>query len=404
MNAITPITADKASAIVEAVITRGDLADLSDAERAKYYVRVCESIGLNPMTQPFQYITLNGRLTLYARKDATDQLRNLRGVSIEIVSRQVISEVLTVHVRAKDKDGRTDEDFGAVPFPESIKGEVRANTILKAITKAKRRVTLSICGLGWLDETEIEDIPASAKAEPRNGFASDPFLPETGSRLDPVTEPGNGSGLDPFQTPKTGGRTTRQPKKTLPKKDCRGIYMKLHAEMKENKTAESLNEWVEATKDRVSLLHPEWQEIIGMQSAERMMELQQKARAEEVLNDAVRRHAGHDADGVVWDEAEVRKPTEDDGLTLPAALRVAPKREPSVKERLLADIPRLATARDCLAWGLEMDRFAAELPKADRDEISAVLLDRQAQLIREHVPPAPHQRRLFPIDGGNRAH
>jgi hypothetical protein len=386
MNAITPITADKASAIVEAVITRGDLADLSDSERAKYYVRVCESIGLNPMTQPFQYITLNGRLTLYARKDATDQLRNLRGVSIEIVSRQVTSEVLTVHVRAKDKDGRTDEDFGAVPFPESIKGEVRANTILKAITKAKRRVTLSICGLGWLDETEVEDIPESAKmALPKKCTAKEHF-PENGTAREPFSEP------------------MRQPKKTLPKKDCRGIYMKLHAEMKENKTAESLNEWVEATKDRVSLLHPEWQEIIGMQSAERMMELQQKARAEEVLNDAVRRHAGHDADGVVWDEAEVRKPTEDDGLTLPAALRVAPKREPSVKERLLADIPRLATARDCLAWGLEMDRFAAELPKADRDEISAVLLDRQAQLIREHVPPAPHQRRLFPIDGGNHGH
>jgi hypothetical protein len=106
MNAMLPITPEKASAIVEAVITRGDLADLSDGERAKYYVRVCESVGLNPMTQPFAYITL----TLYARKDATDQLRSLRGVSIEIIGRQLVAEVLTVHVRARDKDGRVDED------------------------------------------------------------------------------------------------------------------------------------------------------------------------------------------------------------------------------------------------------------------------------------------------------
>jgi hypothetical protein len=33
--------------------------------------------------------------------------------------------------------------------------------ILKAVTKAKRRVTLSICGLGFLDETEVDSIPGA---------------------------------------------------------------------------------------------------------------------------------------------------------------------------------------------------------------------------------------------------
>jgi len=33
---------------------------------------------------------------------------------------------------------------------------------MKAETKAKRRVTLSLAGLGWLDETEISDIPDHA--------------------------------------------------------------------------------------------------------------------------------------------------------------------------------------------------------------------------------------------------
>jgi hypothetical protein len=69
-------------------------------------------------------------------------------------------------VRATDKEGRVDEDFGAVSFPETLRGEARANTILKAITKAKRRVTLSICGLGFLDETEVENIPAARHAPP----------------------------------------------------------------------------------------------------------------------------------------------------------------------------------------------------------------------------------------------
>ena len=38
------------------------------------------------------------------------------------------------------------------------------NAKLKAITKAKRRVTLSICGLGFLDETEIDTIPSAQPA------------------------------------------------------------------------------------------------------------------------------------------------------------------------------------------------------------------------------------------------
>ena len=45
-------------------------------------------------------------------------------------------------------------------FSEALKGEVRANAILKAVTKAKRRATLSICGLGWLDESEVADYSA----------------------------------------------------------------------------------------------------------------------------------------------------------------------------------------------------------------------------------------------------
>jgi len=40
-----------------------------------------------------------------------------------------------------------------------LRGEAASNAVMKAVTKAKRRVTLSICGLRFLDETEVEDIP-----------------------------------------------------------------------------------------------------------------------------------------------------------------------------------------------------------------------------------------------------
>lgn len=149
--------ANDAGEIMESVIAKGDLARLSPEERSSYYMQVCRSIGLNPLTRPFEYITLQGKMTLYTRRDAADQLRKLNGISIEIVSKSVDDGILTVHVRAKDKTGRADEDYGVVSVG-GLKGDAAANAFLKAVTKAKRRVTLSISGLGWLDETEIETI------------------------------------------------------------------------------------------------------------------------------------------------------------------------------------------------------------------------------------------------------
>jgi hypothetical protein len=149
--------------IIEEVIAKNDLSKLTIEQRNNYYMAVCKSIGLNPLTQPLAYIPLNGKLTLYAKRDCADQLRKLHGISIEIISQEQTDGLLTVHVRAKDQTGRQDEDLGVVSFPETLRGENRANAILKAVTKAKRRVTLSISGLGFLDETEVEDIPAAAK-------------------------------------------------------------------------------------------------------------------------------------------------------------------------------------------------------------------------------------------------
>ena len=45
-----------------------------------------------------------------------------------------------------------------------LKGDALANGLMKAETKAKRRCTLSLCGLGMLDESEIETIPGAVRA------------------------------------------------------------------------------------------------------------------------------------------------------------------------------------------------------------------------------------------------
>ena len=181
------------AAILEQVVINGDLANLSEAERVKYYANVCESVGLNPLTKPFDYIKLNGRLILYAKRDCADQLRAIHGVSIKVLSKEEDDNGLyVVSVAAVDKHGRHDEDVGAVSIA-GLRGDNRANAIAKAMTKAKRRVTLSICGMGFLDETEVSGIPGAA---PITTQLDDIFPPDapTGPEVAVQTEKADSSG------------------------------------------------------------------------------------------------------------------------------------------------------------------------------------------------------------------
>ena len=174
--------------VVAAVInSQGDLSRLNDEARVQHYERVCQAVGLHASTQPFQYITLNRKLVLYAKKDATDQLRQIHGVSTRVVSKEEVDGLYIVTVGAVDRAGRQDEDVGAVQI-KGLVGDARANAMMKAITKAKRRVTLSICGLGMLSDVEVEDVPA---AQPPKHDLTAIFAPDKpeAPKNEPLTEP-----------------------------------------------------------------------------------------------------------------------------------------------------------------------------------------------------------------------
>jgi len=179
-NAIQVVGMDAAT--VETVLIGGDLSKLTPDQRLPSHQSVTKSIGLNPLTKPFEYIVLNGKMVLYARRDCTDQLRSLRNISIVITSRETLNEVYVVTARASNPEGRTDESTGAVSI-KGLAGEFLANAMMKAETKAKRRVTLSIAGLGMLDETEAESIPEArrVKVDTETGEIMEPefVIPES---------------------------------------------------------------------------------------------------------------------------------------------------------------------------------------------------------------------------------
>jgi hypothetical protein len=163
------------------------------------------------------------------------------------------------------------------------------------------------------------------------------------------------------------GESDAAQRKTLAKKDARDIYTKLQAGLDANASRRELNEWGEANAERIRLLPEDWQDTLRMRYQEKMLDLQQ-------------RELKHDADGVVWEENGERPITAadmvDDGLSLPSTLR-RPKLEPSLKDRLLADIPALASPQDILHWSLAMSAYSSGLKPADRDEITAALQSRQ---------------------------
>lgn len=166
----TPVISAEA---MEKVLLNADLSQLQANERLQYYRAVCDSVGLNPLTTPFEFIKLQGKLQLYAKRACTEQLRQIRNVSVKVESREVHEQCYVVTVSASLPNGREDCSIGVVPLTRKftnqdgvevtvgLKGEDLANAMMKAETKAKRRVTLAICGLSMMDETEVAAVAAA---------------------------------------------------------------------------------------------------------------------------------------------------------------------------------------------------------------------------------------------------
>lgn len=144
--------------IIESIVTKGDLSGLNQVQKVQYYNYRCKQIGLDPSAKPFDLLNLSGKQVLYANAGATQQLCNIHRLSTQITGKERVDDIYIVSVRVTGADGRVSENQGAVSIG-GLKGDGLANAVLKATTKAIRRSVLAHCGLGMLDETEVETIP-----------------------------------------------------------------------------------------------------------------------------------------------------------------------------------------------------------------------------------------------------
>jgi hypothetical protein len=128
-------------------------------------------------SRPFDYIKVRDpesggmKLVLYPNKDWAAQKRAKLKIKLTMVSQEIIHGTYQVMFHGVTGDGRDDTDIGVVPYDPTWKGDFRANLIKKAFTQAKRRVTISLAGRGYLDETEWDDVPGAKKVnvDPETG-------------------------------------------------------------------------------------------------------------------------------------------------------------------------------------------------------------------------------------------
>ena len=192
---VEPIALDPTA--LEDLMLKGDLGRLTPAQRVQYYAATCERVGLDPIAKPFDYLTLKGKTVLYANKGCAEQLRQRHQVSLKIEHTEVVNDIYAVTVIAYAPDGRTDTDMGTV-FVGRLSGSDLANAMLKAVTKAKRRVTPSLLGLGMLDELEVETIKdakttvadeqhklAQSKVKPQRDTPEETQVPELEEDMNP---------------------------------------------------------------------------------------------------------------------------------------------------------------------------------------------------------------------------
>lgn len=151
-------------AVVEKVITGGDLGQLTPEQRVRYYIQTCESLKLNWRTKPFDVVALRGQgaKTLYPNKGCAEQLAQIHNISVDLLEATTEQGVRIQKAKACLTNGRCATKTGAVPV-DGLRGDAYANAVMKCETKAHRRAVLALVGLNMPDESELESIPGSQR-------------------------------------------------------------------------------------------------------------------------------------------------------------------------------------------------------------------------------------------------
>lgn len=157
---------EEAALAVQRVNAAGkDTRALSPKEREATLAGLSRALGLNPLVNGVRFLTLQGGEVLYVTRQATDQIAARLRLNRETLVGPEVRDVagtkmVFCQVRVTAPDKRSEVATATLPLRDP------ANDLMKCETKAKRRATLSLAGLGLLTEEETETIPGAAPTTP----------------------------------------------------------------------------------------------------------------------------------------------------------------------------------------------------------------------------------------------
>jgi len=131
------------------------LDSLTKEEKVKLIEMICNEYDLNAALGHIQVIKKSNRNILYITKSGANHLMFKNQLSSEITNTAMASNILSFRVRVYN-DKRSVENVGVMHYWDGIKSDELSNRIMACHTKAVRRAVIAFCGLGVLDETELD--------------------------------------------------------------------------------------------------------------------------------------------------------------------------------------------------------------------------------------------------------
>src|SRR5258708_30457351 len=182
-----------------------DLESLTKAQRQEYIKNVCNHMGVPPELNlvMLTYLDEDGegprRLVAYAKRGATEIIRNNRSISVTDLTSKEVGGSIVLTASGKNDTGRQEIATGS-KWSKDLTGKDLDDAIMTAQTRACRRMTLQFVGAGVLDESEVN--PRKPVQLKETAFTSVATAPQ------PSVRPSSGPGKDvtlisPSQDPQT---------------------------------------------------------------------------------------------------------------------------------------------------------------------------------------------------------
>jgi hypothetical protein len=156
--ALTTEEQEAALAARDHVIATNDLGKLAPRQRVGLVLRLCETLGLNVLSRPFEFLVLDGKVVLYPTKSCTEQLGRLHQISVKKVRQANVGDLHVVEVEGRLPNGTTNFASKYVSLRDSrgnpLAGQKLGDAIAKAETGAKRRLILSMVGLAGVPDAD----------------------------------------------------------------------------------------------------------------------------------------------------------------------------------------------------------------------------------------------------------